>query len=304
MRAQNNSDLQCLRWVTKFRVRLRHELSSSCVVEGMPSSMEFARRHDLVCRCVYNKWRCRKGPVVKGYSVFFFFQAEDGIRDLTVTGVQTCALPIFRSKQAPLRELLAESRLVAFIQRPRRGRGPRFADALQVQRRLDRAGKDVAAKRHHQAIQGVLARARSLEVAARISVVDTHDPVGRDVARAADRAGRAGGERRDEHGVAACEDSKSGHLARGDAYPLEVLEVPARVLDAADRAFARERGDGRGLDGDLGELRNVVDEDGHTRGLGDAPLQGSHARLAYQVVEISRSKTENASQAGPSLVSM
>src|SRR2546430_17301323 len=27
--------------------------------------------------------------------LFFFFQAEDGIRDLTVTGVQTCALPIF-----------------------------------------------------------------------------------------------------------------------------------------------------------------------------------------------------------------
>src|SRR5207245_6657120 len=25
----------------------------------------------------------------------FFFQAEDGIRDATVTGVQTCALPIF-----------------------------------------------------------------------------------------------------------------------------------------------------------------------------------------------------------------
>src|SRR2546430_8314083 len=29
--------------------------------------------------------------------LFFFFQAEDGIRDLTVTGVQTCALPIFRA---------------------------------------------------------------------------------------------------------------------------------------------------------------------------------------------------------------
>src|SRR2546425_9437761 len=26
---------------------------------------------------------------------FFFFQAEDGIRDKLVTGVQTCALPIF-----------------------------------------------------------------------------------------------------------------------------------------------------------------------------------------------------------------
>src|SRR2546430_7390217 len=28
-------------------------------------------------------------------SVFFFLQAEGGMRDLTVTGVQTCALPIF-----------------------------------------------------------------------------------------------------------------------------------------------------------------------------------------------------------------
>src|SRR5207245_8378777 len=27
--------------------------------------------------------------------VYFFFQAEDGIRDATVTGVQTCALPIY-----------------------------------------------------------------------------------------------------------------------------------------------------------------------------------------------------------------
>src|SRR5690606_39354149 len=27
-------------------------------------------------------------------SIFFFFQAEDGIRDFHVTGVQTCALPI------------------------------------------------------------------------------------------------------------------------------------------------------------------------------------------------------------------
>src|SRR5260370_42343824 len=28
---------------------------------------------------------------------FFFFQAEDGIRDSSVTGVQTCALPIFNN---------------------------------------------------------------------------------------------------------------------------------------------------------------------------------------------------------------
>src|SRR2546428_5999879 len=33
------------------------------------------------------------GPV-SCINMFFFFQAEDGIRDLIVTGVQTCALPI------------------------------------------------------------------------------------------------------------------------------------------------------------------------------------------------------------------
>src|SRR5699024_12022223 len=34
--------------------------------------------------------------VVFFFFFFFFFQAEDGIRDRNVTGVQTCALPIFR----------------------------------------------------------------------------------------------------------------------------------------------------------------------------------------------------------------
>src|SRR3712207_6926611 len=32
---------------------------------------------------------------------FFFFQAEDGIRDIGVTGVQTCALPIFPDFVSP-----------------------------------------------------------------------------------------------------------------------------------------------------------------------------------------------------------
>src|SRR5256885_6853429 len=34
------------------------------------------------------------GIDVRRDHVFFFFQAEDGIRDYKVTGVQTCALPI------------------------------------------------------------------------------------------------------------------------------------------------------------------------------------------------------------------
>jgi len=36
------------------------------------------------------------GAVVMSYWCCFFFQAEDGIRDKLVTGVQTCALPIFK----------------------------------------------------------------------------------------------------------------------------------------------------------------------------------------------------------------
>src|SRR3712207_5198641 len=45
---------------------------------------------------------------------FFFFQAEDGIRDIGVTGVQTCALPIFMGTTllpgglGPVLDLVAE----------------------------------------------------------------------------------------------------------------------------------------------------------------------------------------------------
>src|SRR3989441_7346974 len=38
------------------------------------------------------------------YVSFFFFQAEDGIRDKLVTGVQTCALPIFLDLHAAVGE--------------------------------------------------------------------------------------------------------------------------------------------------------------------------------------------------------
>src|SRR5437867_6329419 len=37
------------------------------------------------------EWHLMTGTVL---AISFFFQAEDGIRDRTVTGVQTCALPI------------------------------------------------------------------------------------------------------------------------------------------------------------------------------------------------------------------
>src|SRR5690606_17263533 len=43
---------------------------------------------NCICECVFVRSSC--------LSIwFFFFQAEDGIRDFHVTGVQTCALPIY-----------------------------------------------------------------------------------------------------------------------------------------------------------------------------------------------------------------
>src|SRR2546421_8717665 len=50
---------------------------------------------------------------------FFFFQAEDGIRDLIVTGVHTCALPIFlqHRREAELQAQLIEVHIAALRDR-------------------------------------------------------------------------------------------------------------------------------------------------------------------------------------------
>src|SRR5271170_5093621 len=53
----------------------------------------------MLCSCV---------ALLTSLSFFFFFQAEDGIRDPLVTGVQTCALPIFA---AELFERIAEKNI-------------------------------------------------------------------------------------------------------------------------------------------------------------------------------------------------
>src|SRR5256886_5230614 len=49
--------------------------------------------------------------VSSGHLFFFFFQAEDGIRDLTVTGVQTCALPISLQRAFRWRRGLLDSHI-------------------------------------------------------------------------------------------------------------------------------------------------------------------------------------------------
>src|SRR2546429_3040414 len=56
----------------------------------------------LICSCLTGYEYCESLSSVEFAMVcvfFFFFQAEDGIRDVAVTGVQTCALPISEAGQ-------------------------------------------------------------------------------------------------------------------------------------------------------------------------------------------------------------
>src|SRR3712207_8465859 len=57
----------------------------------------------------------------------FFFQAEDGIRDIGVTGVQTCALPIYVADLVALADVdqLGELRMHGDEVDPERPPGPR-----------------------------------------------------------------------------------------------------------------------------------------------------------------------------------
>src|SRR5205085_4090531 len=78
---------------------------------------------------------------------FFFFQAEDGIRCLTVTGVQTCALPIYHRDRARRRRRTGGRRAAFALYgttgttreargpgHHRRGGGPRWRRADRRQR--------------------------------------------------------------------------------------------------------------------------------------------------------------------------
>src|SRR5207245_4468837 len=71
----------------------------------------------------------------------FFFEAEDGIRDATVTGVQTCALPILAD--APLVEVSSTARrgldeLLATLERVL-GDAPRRRDVGRPRLPIDRS---------------------------------------------------------------------------------------------------------------------------------------------------------------------
>src|SRR5699024_11581767 len=68
---------------------------------------------------------------LKQRNVFFFFQAEDGIRDRNVTGVQTCALPI--SGIGENEELFSLEEVLEGINKKMRRRHPHVFDGVKAE---------------------------------------------------------------------------------------------------------------------------------------------------------------------------
>src|SRR3989442_5159074 len=64
------------------------------LILSLPCCVTFAQR-PAADQIATKKGQLTLQPVAHGSIVLFFFQAEDGIRDADVTGVQTCALPIY-----------------------------------------------------------------------------------------------------------------------------------------------------------------------------------------------------------------
>src|SRR2546430_15232562 len=97
----------------------------------------------------------------------FFFQAEDGIRDLTVTGVQTCALPIsHRLRIAPQARFLRSARRTA-----RRGRNQAGKEKLRLAREIGRAS---CRERVEISVVDVSLKKKKTDDEARESRVDKH----------------------------------------------------------------------------------------------------------------------------------
>src|SRR5256884_4582548 len=79
--------------------------------------------------------------VVYHIECFFFFQAEDGIRDVAVTGVQTCALPIYgdAARRQPATSAPVRLRVALPALRSRSGRSGSFSERRSQPHRVQRA---------------------------------------------------------------------------------------------------------------------------------------------------------------------
>src|SRR5258708_8596231 len=108
-----------------------------------------------ICTACIRLWSQQNLLIVT--AAVFFFQAEDGIRDDLVTGVQTCALPICTVPVGDLNTIISlEPYLLANRERFRScddsadGKTPEELFADQVDEREERARVDVQEERRHR----------------------------------------------------------------------------------------------------------------------------------------------------------
>src|SRR5256885_12866671 len=100
------------------------------------------------------RWQQRSSTGSQNF-LYFFFQAEDGIRDYKVTGVQTCALPIltrpakvassaccWRSHRSFVRERAASSAWRSPVQRARSASRPSMSPVVTRRSEERRVGEE------------------------------------------------------------------------------------------------------------------------------------------------------------------
>src|SRR5258707_12536940 len=87
----------------------------------------------------------------------FFFQAEDGIRDIGVTGVQTCALPIYdvvsrdglnrKDVRALLKEAQPQPKIIEIMNRPLERVAPWRSEERREGKSVDLGGRRIIKKK-------------------------------------------------------------------------------------------------------------------------------------------------------------
>src|SRR5437879_7152540 len=196
--------------------------------------------------------------------ISFFFQAEDGIRVTSVTGVQTCALPIYftTSKSCQLaRQAAPLERLDA---RPRRRR--RHGRTEHLPERARELYRARVLERIYVGAESLLASRLHIELAQQIEVAcDVHAAV------------------RDQHGVRARHDLEAGVLARDLLQEANTL-FRSDELERHDLRHEPEWGRGGEVFSDPHRPRRRADRKS-TR------LNSSHRCISYAVFCLKKKNT-------------
>src|SRR5438445_10181480 len=91
----------------------------------------------MYLRCLPDEFRVSHLTPPSGALFVFFFQAEDGIRDIGVTGVQTCALPISKSATFGASSLVKPASFASFSSAPADGVSPTSSASFLTRSQFD-----------------------------------------------------------------------------------------------------------------------------------------------------------------------